>query len=110
LDRPKCGFVSQNWPTLAFRIRSSDRLDRLMQAERRTPPTTTMEAIMQQSSWASMLLSLVPARCMKRLMVKSKSCFSGSGPEARPPKVLSMEPLGRTLERSYLGIWPGRAP
>ena len=35
-----------------------------------------------------------------------KSSTRGAGPEARPPKVLSLAPAGRTLDTSHCGIRP----
>ena len=37
---------------------------------------------------------------------KLKRFSKGSGPDARPPKVLSGAPAGRTLDKSQRGIWP----
>ena len=39
-------------------------------------------------------------------MVKLNRSTKGAGPDARPPKVLSLAPAGRTLDTSHLGISP----
>src|SRR5579863_6532100 len=93
-------------PFLAFRIRSSDRLDSEIMALRRTPPQTTTSATMHIKSWHSNELSLRPAAFWKRVTVNLKRRSRGSGPLARPPKVFRIEPLGRTADRSHVGISP----
>ena len=50
--------------------------------------------------------SLRPAAFLRTLTVKFIRLSSGSGPLARPPKVFSGAPAGRTLLRSHFGICP----
>ena len=102
----RCGFSFHHAPVFASRIFSSVRLDSEMSAERRTPPTTTTSAILHTMSWHSMEVSLRPAARRKLSTVKRNSSSNGAGPLARPPKVFSLAPAGRTLLRSHLGVCP----
>src|SRR5210317_973537 len=87
-------------------MRSSDRLDKLIIALRRTPPTTTTSPILHIMSWHSILFSLRPAAPLNLATTNLNKSFNGSGPEARPPKVLSLAPAGRILDKSHLGTSP----
>ena len=97
---------SHHLPDLAPLILSSDRLLREMRALRRTPPTTTMSAILQTKSWHSNEVSFRPLAPLMTSIENRNNCSSGSGPEARPPKVLSLAPLGRILSKFHRGICP----
>ena len=97
-------FASHHAPVFASRIRSSVRFDRLIRADRRTPPTTTISAILHTRSWHSIDVSFLPAALLKVSQVKRKRSSRGFGPDALPPNVLSLAPEGRTLEISHFGI------
>ena len=103
-------FAKKRWagnePVLAWRIRSSERFDKLIIADRRTPPTTTISPILHMMSCASIEDSLRPLASLKVCTVKLNRSTRGAGPEARPPKVFSLAPAGRTLDVSHLGISP----
>ncbi|MDA8565885.1 hypothetical protein N9K99_06865 [Schleiferiaceae bacterium] len=53
-----------------------------------------------------MLVSLRPAAFWNISTQKLNRSIKGSGPEARPPKVFSLAPAGRTLLMSHSGILP----
>ena len=77
-----------------------------MRAERRTPPTTTISAILQTISWHSTGLSFLPNAFLTVLVVNLKRSINGSGPEARPPKVFNGAPASLILLVSHFGICP----
>ena len=79
---------------------------KLIKADLRTPPTTTMSAILHTRSWHSRDVNFLPAATLNRSTVKLNRSAKGSGPEARPPKVFSLAPAGRTLVKSHLGTLP----
>src|SRR5208282_3818555 len=87
-------------------MRSSDRLDREIIADRRTPPTTTMSPTLHIKSWHSMLVSFLPVAARNVATVNLNRSSSGAGPEERPPKVLRGAPAGRSWERSQEGTIP----
>ena len=87
-------------------MRSSDKFDKLINADLRTPPTTTTSAILHTTSCASIEDSLRPAAFLKTLTVKFMRDSSGSGPLARPPNVLRGAPAGLTFDKSQRGICP----
>ena len=101
-----CGAFFHHSPDLAWRIRSSDRLDRLIIALRRTPPTTTISPILHIRLWHSYDDSLRPFATLKVSIVKLNKSTSGAGPLARPPNVFRRAPAGRTLLTSQVGISP----
>ena len=75
-----------------------------MRADLRTPPTTTISAILHTMSFASTDLSLSPAAFRKVFIVNLNNSSRGSGPEALPPNVLRGVPAGLTFDKSHLGI------
>ena len=93
-------------PDLAVAMRSEVGELREINALRLTPPTTTMAATLQMRSCASRSVSLRPAALRNRATVKLNRSTSGAGPDARPPKVLSLAPAGRTLLTSHDGTSP----
>src|SRR5690606_18754161 len=106
LANARCPSFSHHDPDLATLILSSERLEREIIAERRTPPTTTISPILQRMSWHSRELSLRPTAPLNLLMTNLNKSSRGPGPEALPPNVLSLAPAGRTLETSHLGTSP----
>ena len=102
----RCPSFSHHAPDLALAIRPSDRLDRLIKAERLTPPTTTMSATLHTTSWHSMDVSLRPSALRKTSTQKWNKSSNGCAPDARPPNVSSLAPAGRTPDISHLGILP----
>lgn len=70
----------------------------------RTPPTTTISATLHTRSCASRGVSLRPRAALNRLTANRKRASRGSGPEARPPKVLRRVPLERSWLVSQRGI------
>ena len=89
----------------ASRILSSVSEESEIKADRRTPPTTTISAILQTISWTSMEVSLRPAD-RRKVSTVNRNRSSSSGPDARPPNVLSLAPAGRTLDKSHFGTLP----
>ena len=55
-------------------------------------------------SCASIERSFLPAACFIVVTQNSKRFTSGSGPDARPPNVLSLAPAGLTFDTSHVGI------
>ena len=87
-------------------MRSSLKSDREIIADRRTPPTTTTSPTLHRISCASSEVSFRPVAPRNFATTYLNKSTSGSGPDALPPKVLSLAPAGRTPETSHLGTSP----
>ncbi|ABT16976.1 hypothetical protein ATCV1_z842R [Acanthocystis turfacea chlorella virus 1] len=106
LARALCGAVSHHGPLFALRMRSSSRSLRLIIADLRTPPDTTISPILHIISWHSRVVSFLPAAPLNVLTTNQKSSTSGLGPDARPPNVFSLAPGGRIPDTSQVGTSP----
>ena len=100
------GLVVHQSPVLAVRIRWSDRLDKDIRADLRTPPTTTTSPVLQTISWHSIEESFLPLAPLNLRIVKSNKSTRGWGPLALPPNVLSLVPTGLTFDMLILGTLP----
>ena len=64
-------------PFLATLILSSDKLDKDINADLLTPPTTTTSPVLQAISWHSKLVSFLPLAFLNLLIVKSNKSTKG---------------------------------
>ena len=100
LARPRCSFSSHHAPLLHVSIASSSLSNRLINAALRIPPANTALAIIQIISCASSVDSFRPRARSRRTSSCSKHFFSGSGPGALPPVVISSAPFGLMSDTS----------